>query len=91
MTHETRGMKNITVSLPEEVARWVRVEAAKNDQTVSRYLATVLEQRMSEQSEYDSAMAAFLERGSRKISEGGAYPSRNELHKRISTSTAPPL
>ncbi len=31
-------MKNVTVALEEEVARWVRVRAAEQNQSVSRYL-----------------------------------------------------
>ncbi len=82
VNHEIRVVKNVTVSLPETVARWVRVEAARNDQSVSRYLATILEERISAESEYDSAMAGFLGREPQKISADGAYPSRNELHDR---------
>ena len=29
-------MKNITVTLPEDLARWVRVRAAENERSVSR-------------------------------------------------------
>ena len=32
----SRGMKNITVTLPEETARRVRVRAAENERSVSR-------------------------------------------------------
>ena len=37
-------MKNVTVTLDDELALWARVEAAKRDQSVSRFLASLLEQ-----------------------------------------------
>ena len=35
------GMKNVTVTLPEETALWLRVRAAEQDRSVSRWLAEV--------------------------------------------------
>ncbi len=29
-------MKNVTIILPEDVARWVRIKAAEDDRSVSR-------------------------------------------------------
>jgi len=38
-------MSNVTVSLDEETARWVRVEAARRDVSVSRFLTELLSER----------------------------------------------
>lgn len=35
-------MRNVTISLDEEVARWVRVAAAEHDLSVSRYVGEIL-------------------------------------------------
>ena len=36
-------MKNITITLPEDVARWLRIKAAENERSVSKWLAELLE------------------------------------------------
>lgn len=42
----TRRLRNVTVTLEEDVAQWARVEAARQDTSVSRLLATLLKERM---------------------------------------------
>ena len=39
-------LRNVTVTLEEEVAQWARIEAAKRDTSVSRLLGEVLKERM---------------------------------------------
>jgi len=39
-------LRNITITLEEEVARWARIEAATRDTSVSRFLAGILKERM---------------------------------------------
>ena len=39
-------LRNITITLEEEVARWARIEAATRDTSVSRLLADILKERM---------------------------------------------
>ncbi|CAA6818164.1 MAG: Unknown protein [uncultured Thiotrichaceae bacterium] len=53
-------MKNITISLDDEVAQWARVWAAKNDVSVSRMLSKLLKKRMHEEEGYNAAMQQFL-------------------------------
>lgn len=36
-------MKNVTVTLPESVAKWLRVRAAENDRSVSLWPAELIE------------------------------------------------
>ena len=74
--------KNVTVTLDEETARWVRVEAARRDTSVSAYLGDLLEERRRRVEGYEAAQTAFLGREPRRLREAGALPSRSELHER---------
>ena len=47
----TRRLRNVTVTLEEEVAQWARIEAARQDTSVSRLLGALLRERMSVQDE----------------------------------------
>ena len=38
-------MKNVTISLPDDLARRARVEAAKEDKSLSRFIADLLAER----------------------------------------------
>ena len=76
-------MKNVTVSLPEDTARWVRVEAAKADRSVSAWLAELLDDTKHRSDEYDAAMERCLAIKPRKLEWiDGRKPTREELHDR---------
>jgi hypothetical protein len=45
-------LRNVTVTLEESVARWARMEAARQDTSVSRLLAGILKERMREKDGY---------------------------------------
>ncbi|HXU32776.1 MAG TPA: hypothetical protein VN851_19575 [Thermoanaerobaculia bacterium] len=75
-------MTNVTVTLAEEVAQWVRIRAAKQDQSVSRFLGDILRQQMIEEKGYEEATDRFLSRKPLRISDSGAYPSRESLYDR---------
>ena len=45
----TRRLRNVTVTLEEDVAQWARIEAARHDTSVSRLLGALLKKRMSVQ------------------------------------------
>ena len=76
-------MKNVTVSLPEETARWLRVAAAKADRSVSGWLADMLEEMRRQDDEYEAAMERCLAIEPRKFQwVGGRKPTREELHDR---------
>lgn len=75
--------RNVTVTLDEETARWVRVEAARRDTSVSRFLGEILSERRSRAEGYESARAAFMSREARPLRRpGDPLPSRDELHSR---------
>jgi len=75
-------MKNVTVTLDEEVALWVRVRAAKQNQSVSRYLGDMLRSQMTEEKTYDEAMGRFLSRKPSRITDSETYPARETLYER---------
>lgn len=78
-------MKNITITLPEEVALWLRIRAAQNERSVSRWIAELLEGMRRQEDEYDLAMERFLARARepRKLQwVDGRKPTREELHDR---------
>ena len=83
MLHYFCAMKNITITLPEEVARWLRVKAAENERSVSKWLAELLEGMQRQEDEYEVAMRRFLARKPRKMEWiDGRKPTREELHDR---------
>ena len=76
-------MKNVTVALPEDVAAWLRVRAAEDGRSVSRWLAELLEGMRRGEDEYDLAMQRLLARKPRKLNwVDGRRPTREELHDR---------
>jgi hypothetical protein len=44
----TSRLRNVTVTLEEDVAQWARIEAARQDTSVSRLLGEILKERMGE-------------------------------------------
>lgn len=81
-------MKNVTVTLDEEVARWARIWAARHDTSVSRLLGEVLRERMLQEEGYEAAMQQYLAVAPRPLKTGGRYPSRDEVHERPGTGPA---
>jgi hypothetical protein len=75
------SMKNVTVTLDEETARWARVEAARREMSVSSFVRLLLREHMGGQAAYSGAMARYLSRRPAAISDG-RYPSRDEVHDR---------
>jgi len=74
-------LRNVTVTLHEEVARWARLEAARNDTSVSRLLGEILRQRMLEADGYERAMRRALTRKP-FLKTDGRNLSREEIHDR---------
>lgn len=78
-------MKNVTITLDEETAAWVRVHAARHDTSVSRIVGEMLRERMRDARAYDSAMRRFLARPARPLSAPGQpLPARDDVHDRTS-------
>ena len=74
-------MRNVTITLEEPVARWARLEAARQDISVSRLLGEFLKERMIEKEGYQRAMRRALARQP-FLSTDGRYLSREEAHDR---------
>ena len=53
-------MKNVTITLPDDLARWLRVRAAEDDRSVSRWIADLLAGMRGREDEYDVAMKRYL-------------------------------
>jgi hypothetical protein len=75
-------MKNITISLDEQTAAVVRVEAAKEGKSLSRWIGDLLRERTSESREYDDAMRTWLARPPLKLRSGTPLPKRDDLYDR---------
>ena len=76
-------LKNVTITIPEEVAHWARKRAAEEDTSVSAMLAARLEQIVRERKAYHRARKRALAR----LREGmdlrwTPARSRHELHER---------
>jgi hypothetical protein len=74
-------LRNITITLEEDLARWARIEAARRDTSVSRFLASILKEQMSEKEDYERAMREALAREP-FLSSDGTYLTREEVHDR---------
>lgn len=75
-----RTLRNVTVTLEENVARWARIEAARRETSVSRFLGELLREQMEENDDYEMAMRRALRR--KAFLKGGPYLSREEIHDR---------
>lgn len=76
-----RKLRNVTVTLKEDVARWARLEAARREMSVSRLLGAILEEHMREEDGYERAMRRALGRKP-FLKVSGRYLSREEAHDR---------
>jgi hypothetical protein len=85
-------MANVTITMDEETARWVRVEAAKAGKSVSRWVGEVLAGRR--RAEADAAWEAgrearlkagmaFLASPPLPLSIDGKLPTREELYDEV--------
>lgn len=70
------------MTLDEETARWARVEAARQDQSVSSLLREILERAKAAHESYPEAMRRFGARGAVPLKTSGSYPAREELYER---------
>jgi hypothetical protein len=76
-------MRNVTITLDEETARWARVEAARQDTSVSALLREILERAKAAHESYPEAMHRFRSRPPVPLKTRGRYPPRQELHDRV--------
>jgi hypothetical protein len=74
-------LRNVTITLEENVALWARVEAARQDTSVSQLLAGILKERMREKDSYEKSLRRFLARKPFPTTDG-RYPTREEVYER---------
>ena len=76
-------MKNVTITLPDDLARWLRVRAAEDDRSVSRWVADLLAGMRRGEDTYEAAMKQALAIEPWKMEwADGRRPAREELHDR---------
>lgn len=74
-------MKNVTVTMDDEVADWARLEAARRNTSVSRLVGEMLAEKMRHDDAYERAMREALEFRSYGTSKG-PYLTRDEIYDR---------
>ena len=73
-------MRNVTITLDEETARWVRVEAAIRDTSVSRLVGEMLREHMKSVATYERARRSYAGRQATVLrAADGGYPIRDEI------------
>lgn len=76
-------MKNITISMPDALAKKTRVMAAEADTSMSQFLCQLVEEKARASSSYQASMKRYLARKRGGIrAEGGPLPSRESLYDR---------
>jgi hypothetical protein len=76
-----RRLRNVTITVDDEVARWARVKAAEENTSVSHLVGDLLRGMMQQHQRFDRAHREFQRLGTSVISDG-AYPRREDLHDR---------
>ena len=74
-------LKNVTVSLPEEVAHWARMKAAEEGTSVSRLIGKMLESQMRQTDDYGEAYRKWRDLPAINLDAGNRL-SREEAHVR---------
>ncbi len=75
-------LKNVTLTLPEEVAHWARRKAADENISVSKLLARILENQMRLSDEYWTAYEHWKKIGNLPGISAGERLTRDEAHER---------
>ena len=77
-------MKNITITLDDETASWVRAQAAGQHKSVSRFVGEHLQASMKVRREYQRAMRRYLSKPPFELSgPPEKYPTRDEIYDRV--------
>lgn len=80
--HKCRAMRNVTIKLDDDLARWARIRAAEEDKSLSRLIADMLRQARQSDERYRAAAAEFASISPVPLKEKGGYPGRESLHER---------
>ena len=77
--------QNITLSLPKDLLRKIKIIAVEEGTSVSGLLSSILEEKVLQKERYQTAHRshrAILERGADLGTEGSTAWTRQELHER---------
>ena len=55
-----RNLRNVTITLEEDVAEWARIEAAKRDTSVSKLVGEMLREKRLQSDDYQAAYLLYL-------------------------------
>lgn len=72
-------MKNVTITLPDDVLAWARVEAARQSKSLSRFVAGLVEERRGATGDPAAALTRFLS-GPGFPGASKDLPTREELY-----------
>ena len=79
-------LKNITITLPPEVAHWARRKAADEESSVSKFIARLLEKEMRASDEYWKAFEEWKrlprDLGAPEPIDASKRMTREEVHER---------
>jgi hypothetical protein len=75
-------MKNVTISMDEEIAAWARVEAARAGQSLSSWVGAQLARLKGGRSNFETDLIAVLNTPRSPMSDGGRTFSREEAYDR---------
>lgn len=75
-------LKNVTITVGEEVARWARKKAAEENTSVSKLVGAMLERQMKMSDEYWLAYERWKKIDSLPGVKARARLSRDEAHER---------
>ena len=76
-------MKNVRITVSDDLARWLRLKAEEDDRNVSRWIAELLERMRRREEDYQEAMKSYLAMKPREIDwPDGRKPTRQELYDR---------
>ena len=73
--------KNLTIAMDDDLATKLKVVAATERKSLSRFIADFLREHLKFDQEYHSAMNSYFERGDFLDSKKSAYPKRDELYE----------
>ncbi len=74
-------MRNVTITLEDETANWVRVWSAAHQTSVSRMLGELLAEKMRAEEQYSLAMESYLSFPPMPLTLQ-PYPNRDAAHER---------
>jgi len=76
-------MKNVTITLEDNVAQWARIWSAKQNTSVSKLLGNVLKAKMAQEEGYELAMQQYLSKAAKPLKASlDSYPDRDSLYER---------